>query len=101
MPGTYNITALKKQTVFEIALQEYGSLDGVRIILEDNPGLSIFIGQPLGGRSIVCRFDSTIDKKVVAQYKKENIKPANVNYYISATGGETKVGENLSLIYNE
>lgn len=98
MPATYNITALKSQTVMEISLQEYGSYDGVKLILEDNPQLALFIGQPLEGKSIAIRFDSVIDKVVKVKYDKGDIKPANVSYYISVTGGKVVIDiDNLDL----
>lgn len=38
---TKKIKVLPGQTVFDISLQYYGSAEGARYILEDNPGIEI------------------------------------------------------------
>jgi hypothetical protein len=78
MPGTYEIIGKKNQTIIEVALQEYGSVEGVKYIIEDNsPTFDILIYVPVEGMSLTIRKDSVIDKKVLARYNKTDVIPAN------------------------
>ena len=60
------------QTIEDIAIQEYGSLSGVRFLLEDNPSISLdtllFPGQELSIR-IVELTDSEVQ---MVNYLKQN-----------------------------
>lgn len=59
---TKKIKVLPSQTVFDMSLQYYGSAEGVRYILEDNPGIEIENIAP--GDEINIRPTVTIDKDI-------------------------------------
>lgn len=60
------------QTVFDIALQQYGSLEGLRWLLEDNEinGQQIVVPETVTGQTITIREGQYKNKKVVDYYKK-------------------------------
>jgi len=71
------ITTYDRQTAFDIALQEWGSIEGVFELLVANPGLSLDSNIPAG---TVLRIEGTvISQPVVDFYKKNDIKPATGN----------------------
>lgn len=65
------------QSVFDIAIQEYGSAQGVAILMEDNDisALELQVGQELHIR------DEVIDKNVVNYFKSRSLTPANTLVY--------------------
>lgn len=67
------ITARPGQTAFDIALQYYGNIEGIRFLLEDNSISSQFIvvSETLSGQRIEVREDEVINKKVTSFYKED------------------------------
>lgn len=72
-------TALPEQTIFDVALQKYGSADAVVWIIEDNPGIIDANGNFDLSNPIDIR-DSVMNKNTVTQYGD----------YIPATGRESE-----------
>ncbi len=84
------ITVLANQTLFDIALQVYGDIDGVFDLCRDN---DIQFFEPVeAGQAIVIREENIINKNIVKYYKRHGICPASgvipmVSNWILATGG--------------
>jgi hypothetical protein len=84
MPGTYDIIPDKGQSAWEIVIQEYGSVDGMNMLIEDNMNLINFFGQHIdNGNSVAIRFNAIIDKKIA-----HKIHPGNFfgQFFIPTTG---------------
>jgi hypothetical protein len=66
------ITGRPGQTAFDIALQQYGSVEGIRWLLEDNPinGGLIVVPQTVTGETIAIREGQYKNKKVVDYFTK-------------------------------
>lgn len=69
-----NVTAYKDQSVFDIALQEYGSIEGVFDLLAGNPGLEF--DNTFEPGTVLKLEGDIINQEVVDYYTKNNIKPA-------------------------
>ncbi len=86
--STRNIQKVRiknQQSLLEIALQEYGSLEGLYLIQEDNPDFGEWLMVVYQGYDVLIRKDAVIDKKVLRKYANEGITPANVYTIFSAT----------------
>lgn len=68
------ITVGQGQTIYDIAIQEYGSIDGVDLLLKDNPSLDM--ATMLAPGSILHIKSEPIDKAIVDHYKINDIRPA-------------------------
>jgi hypothetical protein len=71
------IIVLEGQSVWDLALQEYGSPEGVGQLMIDNPGLLDFENSPVAGTKILIDETKVIDKDNVLVFKQSNSKPAN------------------------
>ena len=69
------IKAVSGQTLFDIAIQEQGSIEGIFDILDLNPGM--LLDKALHAETIVFIPDSIIDPKVVDYLALNNIKPVS------------------------
>jgi hypothetical protein len=69
------ITLLQGQSFADVALAQYGSVDGLAWIIQDNP--SIEISYPVEGQQIRIRPD-VIDAKIKAIFKNLNKQPASL-----------------------
>ncbi len=82
------IVTIDGQTIYDIAVQEYGSADGVGQLIRDNPFLS-FGGSLAGGTVLQIDPSKIIDKKVVDAFR-EMLPPAtrmiNANNWLLAEG---------------
>lgn len=66
------ITGLPGQTAFDVALQEYGDIAGLRWLMNDNQqnGYLLVISPNVTGFTLNIRKNTFINKKVVDYYKK-------------------------------
>ena len=80
------IIAENGQTIFDIAMQEMGSIEGVFDILENNAFLRLDMAIAAGTRVLVP--DKVINSGVVDYYTRNNIKPA------SGLGEEININQN-------
>jgi hypothetical protein len=81
-----------KQTIYDIAIQEYGHVDGVQLLLEDNEVLQgydtiLFAGQ------LLKIAQEPINKEVVEQFAKESYKPVSEvddleDFELDSSGGD-------------
>lgn len=68
-----SVEVRKGQTPMDIALQEYGHIEGLEYILFDNPNIELTdVSQ---GDILKIRTDSSKDSNVVGYYKKRNYQP--------------------------
>lgn len=61
------------QTLFDVALEYYGNIEGVALIFNDNPNISF--DSVSEGDELNIRDDEPLDKPVVDYYKKRNYMP--------------------------
>jgi hypothetical protein len=90
------IEALDGQSIFDIALQNYGNAEAVERIIIDNPTLSITGTIAVGTRIKITDDDDSLKNKSVLEYfTKKNIKPANADNGAGEGGIQTEEGENI------
>lgn len=58
------------QTVFDVALEQYGNIEGVALIAEDNPSISLDEAEE--GTEVLIR-DEVIDKKTKNYFSNKTI----------------------------
>tara|TARA_Y100000768_G_scaffold308314_1_gene242502 strand:+ start:166 stop:456 length:291 start_codon:yes stop_codon:yes gene_type:complete len=75
------LTVLNGQTLEDIAIQAYGSIDGVGKIVQDNSDLS-WDSELSTGQIIFIEKDYYINKDVVNYLKARDIKPATGSEYV-------------------
>lgn len=69
-----NLTTYRHQSVFDLAIQEFGSIEGVFDLLAANPGLEF--DSDIASGTVLKIDGEIINREVVDYYKKYNIKPA-------------------------
>lgn len=74
-----NIEVEKGQTLYDIALQYYGSVEAVIFILADNPSVSL--DDELSEKQKIIIRQNSDQPKVVAWYNQEKIKPNSGTYH--------------------
>jgi len=65
-----------RQTIWDIAVQEYGGVDGVFQLIEDNPGLTI--GSDLQGGQLLKIKSAPVNATVLAYMQLNNVKPVSL-----------------------
>lgn len=65
-----------KQTIYDIAIQEYGHVDGAQLLLEDNPELQGYDAILFAGQLLKI-IQEPINKEIVEQFSKEKYKPVS------------------------
>lgn len=69
------ITVQDGQSIYDIALQEYGSVEGVFHICEDNEGVNLEDELQTGQQLLIAH--EPIDAQVVEYYRRKGLKPSN------------------------
>lgn len=72
--GKYRVTA--GQNIYDAALHIYGSIEGITVLLVNNPSLSM-AATLRTGQELVYSDDYLIDADVAAYYSRQGITPAN------------------------
>lgn len=80
------------QTIYDIAIQFYGSIDGVFLLLQDNPTLNGLDTILTAGQKLKIKSDA-IDADAVEYFKKNNIVPCSevediLDFEITPDGGD-------------
>jgi hypothetical protein len=70
------IIVLPNQTIFDIAVQCYGHVDGVELLMEDNPGIITHLTMVITPGMKLNIISPVIDATVVEYYLKNKIVPA-------------------------
>lgn len=70
------ITVLERQTLYDIALQEFGSVEGVTRLVADNPGVNL-VTPPEPGTKLVVNGE-ILNRDVFENYKANGIKPVSL-----------------------
>jgi phage tail protein X len=90
------VTLLIGQTLYDLAVQEYGHTDGLWLILEDNPGIASDLSSvPAPGTVVNVRLEvpelSTNNRAIAAEFARRGQKVASgmeatitVNQYATA-----------------
>ena len=64
------------QTIYDIAIQETGSVEGVFVLMKRNPtAIANLNAQPEAGTQLIV--DAVVDKGVLNYYTSNKIKPAS------------------------
>jgi hypothetical protein len=92
------IIAQQNQTVWDIAIQEMGSVEGVFDILAANAFLRIDMSIP--ARTVVFIPDTVIDADVVDYLSRNGIKPASGDGHVVIIDPENMVQINQPIAYN-
>ena len=74
----------ENQTLWDISLQEYGSIDSVFIILDANPSLNMN-SEVAPGQKIIIPIIDIISNKVVDFYNSLNYRPASGSFIFTPT----------------
>ena len=82
-----------RQTLWDIAIQEYGSIEGVEQLIADNPGLVDYESNLVAGTLLKVKSDA-VDKDVVDFFTKNELEP------ISALDGENNTGGDFNNDFN-
>lgn len=87
------VIVLNKQTIYDIAVQEYGSVEGVIQIIKDNAGVNLQTGLATG--QILKITAAPINKAVVNYFTNNNLKPVSgETNEITGSGGDYNDDEN-------
>jgi hypothetical protein len=70
------IIVQNNQTIWDIALQEYGSADAVKQLIIDNPAVCDFNNDLLPGTKLIITESAIIDNDTVTYLRKKGIKPS-------------------------
>lgn len=62
--------------MWDIAIQRYGSISAVPLVLEENPGLSGYNAKPSPGTELVAQYNP-LNAVVVQFFEDKGRKPAN------------------------
>lgn len=88
------VKSIDGQTIFDIALQQYGCFEGVFLIMEDNPTINLnTVLQPeteIKIKDILPELNAD-NKRVVQLYTQNNVKP-NSSYVIDNTNNYVDEG---------
>ena len=69
------ITVQDRQTIWDIAMQEYGSVEGVFELIDDNPGLTI--DSNLTGGQLLKIKSAPVDIATLNYMQQNGIKPVS------------------------
>jgi hypothetical protein len=70
---TYDIVILEGQTTLDIAIQEYGTLDAIWQIIDDNPSILTNINsQPVVGQILKIQKSSSLPNTDIRAYYRTN-----------------------------
>lgn len=82
------VKSIEGQTIYDIALQQYGCFEGVFLILEDNPTINLnTVLQPnteIKIKDILPELNAN-NKRIVQVYNQQNVQP-NSSYIVAANG---------------
>ena len=70
------VKGLDQQTIVDIAIQEYGSVEAVFDIMEDNPGVNL--QTRVAGKLLKIR-DVPTNKPIADYYSANKLKPVSIN----------------------
>jgi hypothetical protein len=81
------ITVQPNQSVYDIAIQEYGSVEGVFLLMQDNPLIitSLDVNLIMGTRLQILSLP--LNKEIISYYKDNHIIPVSSIDALSVAGG--------------
>ncbi len=86
------ITVYDEQTIYDIAIQEYGHVDGVDLLLQDNPELQGY-DSIINAGQLLKIIQEPINKDIVDKYSKEHYKASGevsdiADFELESSGGD-------------
>lgn len=70
---TYDVVVLEGQTTLDIAIQEYGTIDAIWQIIDDNPSILTNINsQPVVGQILTIQKSSSLPNADIRAYFRTN-----------------------------
>lgn len=89
------VIVLNKQTIYDIAVQEYGSVEGVIQIIKDNAGVNLQTGLATGQ---ILKITAAPINKAVVNFLKDRTNPihpvSGETNEITGSGGDYNDDEN-------
>ena len=80
------VTIITQQTLFDIAIQQYGGVDGILLLIEDNPQLALdFNSNIFAGMELKLRDSAAVNEDVSDYYLKKELMVATLS------GGEIPI----------
>jgi hypothetical protein len=73
------VTVQNKQTVFDIAIQEYGSAEGCFLLMADNPDKITHLTMDLVPGTILKIISEPVNKPVASYMRTNNIQPVSIS----------------------
>ena len=84
----YSIKIKKGQSVYDVSIQEYGTIEGVDFLLEDNPELDLFAIPGAGTFLLIRETPELVDNKNLKTFRnKINVNTANDDSQIVTFSG--------------
>ncbi|MCE9539753.1 MAG: hypothetical protein K8R85_11115 [Bacteroidetes bacterium] len=80
------VTVENNQSIWDLAIQYYGSVDGIKQLILDNATKLNLNDSVVPGTKIIVREEMIINKPMVDYLKKKEIKPATAVSVPSASG---------------
>ncbi len=91
---------LHNQNAIDMAIQYYGSTEGLKALLEDNP--SLFIDQaPVKGDQILIKQENVVNERMVRLFKKDSVKVATGSDILNTLEGDFWVTEADEIVEDE
>lgn len=73
-----NIIVQDGQTVWDLAIQQYGGVEGVFNLIKDNPGVIAGVDSQLAAGTELKVKSDPVNTDVLAYYTENEIKPASI-----------------------
>lgn len=94
------ITVENNQSIWDIALQRYGSTNSVKQLILDNPDKVNFKNNIAPGTKLLINEDLIIDKQLVDTYKKNGTIPCSAHYDAALGYGNGDFNNDFSNDFN-
>lgn len=87
------------QSLADVAMSEYGTLDGLILLMEDNTALSEITDEPAAGTVLNIRFEPGLESKEKTDYVRQGKQYQVIRKYIADPAGNATV-KNSDNTYN-
>jgi len=87
-----SVIVIEQQSIFDIAIQQYGSVEGVVQLMDDNTNLT-FNSNIIPGQNLIVS-DEAIDVDIVNYFRKKQLKVATKGNKVGGDFDENDFDEN-------
>jgi len=87
-----SVIVIEQQSIFDIAIQQYGSVEGVVHLMNDNPNLT-FNSNIIPGQNLILN-DEAIDADIVNYFRQKQLKIATKGTKVGGDFDENDFDEN-------